>query len=81
MTVSDLEYSVINGILSNLRCFCSPIPQMFDFRTQFLMLLLLYIDARFWIEFCVMFFGIKKYCGILLNVGGKWEGIVKTLLF
>lgn len=72
---------MINGLLSNLHCFCSPAPQVFDFRTQFLMLLLLYIDARFWIEFCVMFFCIKKCCGILLNVGGKWEGVVRSLLF
>ena len=70
---------MINGMLSNLRCFCSPTPQVFGFRTQFffffsqfLMLLLLYIDARFWIEFCVLFFCNKEYCGIYL--GGRKMG-------
>lgn len=69
-----------NGMLSNLHCFCSATPQMFGFRTQFLMLLLLYIDARFWIEFCVLFFCIKEYCGIHLG-GRKCEGDVNSLLF
>lgn len=62
---------MINGMLSNLCCFCSPTPQVFGFRTQFLMLLLLYIDARFWIEFCVLFFCIKEYCGIWWEENGR----------